>query len=62
MGSLGLVMLALIKSLVKKGIISTADIKEAFGELDALDGEMDGKIDLSFLRSSLGVVAPLKKK
>jgi len=58
MGSLGLVMLALVKSLIDKGIISTDDIQDAFKNLDALDGEMDGKIDLAFLRSSIGVVGP----
>jgi len=61
MGSLGLVMLALIRSLINKGVISQSDIKESFAELDGVDGEMDGKLDLSFLRSSLGLVGPLRK-
>lgn len=61
MGSLGLVMLALVRSLISKGVISQSDIKDSFAELDGLDGEMDGKLDLSFLRSSLGIVGPLRK-
>ena len=52
-GSITLILLALIKSLIDRGIFSHDEFCEIIKELDIEDGSLDGKSSINKLRSIL---------
>ena len=55
LGSVALVCMALVASLVEKGVISEQDIQGHLLSIDALDGESDDALDVSVLRKAFGL-------
>jgi hypothetical protein len=54
-GMLALVVLALLKELLRKGVISEGDLLERIREIDAADGRIDGVISPERLARALGL-------
>ena len=50
---LSLLVAVLIVALERKGVISREDITSLFAKMDAMDGKMDGKLDIRVLRKLL---------
>jgi len=53
MDFLALLVAILIIALERKGLVSRDEITALFAEIDAMDGKMDGKLDLRVLRKLL---------
>lgn len=49
---LALMATTLAEAVVRKGLMTREEVRELAGEIDALDGSIDGKLDPSALRSS----------
>jgi len=58
--SLALILFSLIQNLADKDIISKDDLLKVIKELDILDGKEDGRLNINYLRGSLGVKVPEK--
>ncbi|MCK6439134.1 MAG: hypothetical protein L6Q71_02905 [Planctomycetes bacterium] len=54
LGCVTLLLMSLIKSLVKKGVITESDIMACISQLDAEDGWRDGKISPETVRRIVG--------
>jgi len=57
-GTLCLVLLGLVGTLVEKGVITREELLEHFRRVDTLDGAADGKVSLDALRAALGFAPP----
>ena len=49
-GTLALILGSLMRKMDEKGVLSRADMKSAIEELDDVDGDSDGKLDMGVLR------------
>lgn len=56
--SIALVCMALVASLVEKGVIDELDLKMQLDAIDGLDAADDGQLDLNILRGALGLKKP----
>jgi hypothetical protein len=61
LGTLALVLLALIESLIAKGVISREELLSHLKRLDGYDGREDCKVNMQVLRSVLGLPAAKPK-
>lgn len=57
-GAVALVCMALVASLVEKGVISEADLQNHLKALDAMDTVDDNSLDPMVLRQRLGLKTP----
>jgi hypothetical protein len=57
-GTLALVLLGLIGTLIEKGVIRRDDLLAQLGKVDAIDGVADGKVDVGQVLRALGFAPP----
>jgi hypothetical protein len=57
-GALALVCMALVASLIEKGVITELDLQMHLNAIDSLDSVQDGRLDPVLLRSKLGLKSP----
>ncbi|HEX5138511.1 MAG TPA: hypothetical protein VFY93_16175 [Planctomycetota bacterium] len=57
LGTLGLVLLGLIGSLVEKGVVTREEILAHLRRVDEIDGAADGKVTPDQVRDALGLAA-----
>jgi hypothetical protein len=55
LNSVALVCMALVGTLVEKGVISELDLEMHLNALDELDGKADGGLDVNALRNAMGM-------
>jgi hypothetical protein len=55
LGAVALVCMALVATLVEKGVISELDLQMQLNAIDGLDARQDGAIDPAALRQALGL-------
>ena len=60
LNSVALVCMALVGTLVEKGVISEVDLEMHLNALDDLDGKADGGLDVNAVREALGM-KPVKR-
>lgn len=60
LGFLALVLLSLVGSLVKKGVVAEEELKAHLQRVDTLDGVEDGRLTPDVLRGALGFARPEK--
>jgi hypothetical protein len=56
--SVALVCMALVATLVEKGVIDELDLKMQLDAIDGLDASDDGGLDMNVLRGALGLKKP----
>jgi hypothetical protein len=57
-GTLALVLLGLVGTLVEKGVIRKEDLLDQLRKVDGLDGAADGKVDPAHVLAALGFALP----
>lgn len=60
LNSVALVCMALVGTLVEKGVINEVDLEMHLNALDDLDGKADGGLDVNAVREALGM-KPVKR-